>query len=47
VTRVATGAYEMGFADFNALVEYDAKTPGSKIQAGTWSITPPRRRSLP
>ena len=32
VTRVATGAYEMGFADFNALVEYDAKTPGSKIQ---------------
>ena len=33
VTRVATGAYEMGFADFNALVEHDAKTPGSKIQA--------------
>lgn len=33
VTRVATGAYEMGFADFNALVEYDAKQPGSKIQA--------------
>lgn len=32
VTRVATGAYQMGFADFNALVEYDAKTPGSKIQ---------------
>jgi len=31
VTRVATGAYEMGFADFNALVEYDATTPGSKI----------------
>ena len=33
VTRVATGAYDMGFADFNALVEYDAKTPNSKIQA--------------
>lgn len=33
VTRVATGAYEMGFADFNALVEYDANNPGSKIQA--------------
>lgn len=33
VTRVATGAYEMGFADFNALVEYDAQNPGSKIQA--------------
>ncbi|AWI78769.1 MAG: taurine ABC transporter permease [Betaproteobacteria bacterium HGW-Betaproteobacteria-13] len=32
VTRVVTGAYDMGFADFNALVEYDAKTPGSKIQ---------------
>lgn len=33
VTRVATGAYEMGFADFNALVEYDANNPGSKLQA--------------
>jgi len=33
VTRVATGAYDMGFADFNALVEHDAKTPGSRIQA--------------
>ena len=33
VTRVATGAYEMGFADFNALVEYDANAPGSMIQA--------------
>lgn len=33
VTRVATGAYDMGFADFNALVEYEAKTPGSKIQS--------------
>jgi len=33
VTRVATGAYEMGFADFNALVENDAKTPGSNIKA--------------
>lgn len=33
VTRVATGAYDMGFADFNALAEYEAKTPGSKIQA--------------
>ncbi|GAA5167195.1 ABC transporter substrate-binding protein [Viridibacterium curvum] len=32
VARVATGAYEMGFADFNALAEYDAKTPGSKVQ---------------
>ncbi|MDQ7989843.1 MAG: ABC transporter substrate-binding protein [Candidatus Dactylopiibacterium sp.] len=33
VTRVATGAYEMGFADFNALVEYDANNPGSRLQA--------------
>ncbi|QDF98892.1 taurine ABC transporter permease [Azoarcus sp. DD4] len=32
LTRVATGAYDMGFADFNTLVEYEAKTPGSKIQ---------------
>lgn len=33
VTRVATGAYEMAFADFNALVEYDANNPGSNIKA--------------
>jgi len=33
ITRVATGAYDMGFADFNALVEYDANNPGSRIQA--------------
>lgn len=32
LTRVATGAYDMGFADFNALIEHEAKTPGSKIQ---------------
>jgi len=33
VTRVATGSYDMGFADFNALVEYAAANPGSGIQA--------------
>lgn len=32
LTRVATGAYDMGFADFNALIEHEAKTPGSGIQ---------------
>ncbi|TIC87128.1 ABC transporter substrate-binding protein [Crenobacter intestini] len=32
VTRVASGAYDIGFADFNALVEYEAKTPGSRVQ---------------
>lgn len=32
-TRVATGAYDMAFSDFNALVEYDAKNPDSKLQA--------------
>ena len=32
MARVATGAYEMGFADFNALAEYDAQQPGSKVQ---------------
>jgi NitT/TauT family transport system substrate-binding protein len=32
VTRVATGAYDMAFADFNALAEYDAQNPNSKIQ---------------
>ncbi len=33
VTRVATGAYDMGFADFNALIEQEAKNPGSGIKA--------------
>lgn len=33
VTRVATGAYDMGFVDFNALVEHDASNPASKLQA--------------
>lgn len=33
VTRVATGAYDMGFADFNALVEYAAAHPQSGLQA--------------
>lgn len=33
VTRVATGAYDMGFADFNALVEHTAANPSSTLQA--------------
>lgn len=33
VTRVATGAYDMGFADFSALVEYAAANPESGMQA--------------
>lgn len=33
VTRVATGAYEMGFADFNALIEYSANNPQTPIKA--------------
>lgn len=33
VTRVATGAYDMGLADFSALVEYSAANPDSGIQA--------------
>ncbi|MCD8512146.1 MAG: ABC transporter substrate-binding protein [Nitrincola sp.] len=33
VTRVATGAYDMGLADFNALIEYAAANPTSGIQA--------------
>src|SRR3546814_8602143 len=31
--RVATGAYDMGFADINALVEYNAKNPESQVKA--------------
>lgn len=33
VTRVATGAYDMGFADFNALVEHAAANPDDSLQA--------------
>ena len=32
VTRVATGAYDMGLADFNALIEYASANPSSGIQ---------------
>jgi len=31
--RVATGAYEMGFADINALIEYNVKNPDSQVKA--------------
>ncbi|WP_370152444.1 ABC transporter substrate-binding protein [Ferrovibrio sp.] len=31
--RVATGAYDMGFADINALVEYNAKNPDGQVKA--------------
>ncbi|MGE0423320.1 MAG: ABC transporter substrate-binding protein [Reyranellaceae bacterium] len=31
VQRVATGAYQIGFADVNALIEYNAKNPGKEI----------------
>lgn len=33
VTRVATGAYDMGLADFNALVEYASANPDAGMQA--------------
>ncbi len=31
VQRVATGAYQIGFADVNSLIEYNAKNPGKEI----------------
>jgi NitT/TauT family transport system substrate-binding protein len=31
VQRVATGAYQIGFADVNTLVEYNAKNPGKEV----------------
>ncbi|MGL5734162.1 MAG: ABC transporter substrate-binding protein [Beijerinckiaceae bacterium] len=31
--RVATGAYQIGFADVNSLIEYNAKNPGKEILA--------------
>ncbi len=32
VTRVASGAYQMGFADINALVEFNATNPGQAVK---------------
>ncbi|WP_298723934.1 ABC transporter substrate-binding protein [uncultured Ferrovibrio sp.] len=31
--RVATGAYEMGYADINALIEYNVKNPDAQVKA--------------
>lgn len=31
VQRVATGAYQIGFADVNSLIEYNAKNPGKEV----------------
>ena len=32
VTRVASGAYQMGFADINALVEFNVANPGQSVK---------------
>ena len=34
VTRVASGAYQMGFADINALVEFNVANPGQSREGG-------------
>src|SRR5438067_1794264 len=33
ITRVASGAYDMGFADLNALIKYRDQNPGTPIKA--------------
>jgi len=33
VTRVASGAYQMGFADINALVDFNAQNPDQSVKA--------------
>ncbi len=33
VTRVASGAYQMGFADINSLVEFNVANPGQAVKA--------------
>ena len=33
VTRVASGAYQMGFADINALVEFNVGNPGQSVKS--------------
>ena len=32
IQRVASGAYQMGFADFNSAIEYNANKPGQPIR---------------
>lgn len=33
ITKVASGAYDIGFADINAMMEYNARQPDSKLTA--------------
>src|SRR6185312_6016759 len=33
VNRVVSGAYDIGFGDLNALIEFNAKNPGKEIPA--------------
>jgi len=33
VTRIASGAYEMGYADINAMIEFNVKNPDKALQA--------------
>ncbi len=42
VTRVATGAYDMAFADFNSLVEQESQHPGTGIKGVymLYNVTP-------
>ena len=46
VQRVATGAYQIGFADVNATIEYNAKNPG-KSSASSWPTISRRSASMP
>ena len=50
VQRVATGAYQIGFADVNSLIEYNAKNVGkevawSRLLRRRWALMP--RRWIP
>src|SRR5471032_1202284 len=31
IQRIATGAYQIGFADVNSVIEYNAKNPGKEL----------------
>jgi len=33
VTKIASGAYEMGYADINSMIEFNAKNPDKALQA--------------
>ncbi len=47
VQRVATGAYQIGFADVNATNRVQRQEPGQEVCASSWPTTTRRSASMP